>query len=172
MKAAGFVAESVPGAGFEGFERADLDTGRAAVPDAGDSSVDVYRREHVAVASDDMRPVLVGDDPASVAVGEKGAVPHAHQPWRGRVVVVGGIRRIWEIKQLVAIGGPIRDELVAHGLECGTSDRHCLQAELGEVGDRGRAEPGEITAYERPDGIVCRRASAPRRSFIVAVAIE
>ena len=116
VEVAGFVVEGVPRVGVEGFERADLDAGGAPFPHACNSSVDQYCREHVAVSSDDMGSVVVGDDPASVAVGEKRAIPHGHQPWWGQVIGVGEFGCVGEIEQLVALDGAVVDEFRRAGI--------------------------------------------------------
>ena len=115
---------------------------------------------------------VVGDDPAAVAVGEQRVVPHRHQPRRGRNVGVGEWGSIDDVEQFVAVDRGVGDEPIPQRIERGSGHRHRLQAELGEVGNRSRAERKQVAAHERSERLVHRRASCRRRPLEHRVAAE
>src|SRR3954451_11449721 len=124
-------------------ERRDL-LGGLCLPRPGHEAVDQERRLDAEVAAwVEERPVLVGDDPAAVVVGQQQAVEVGQEPdGRGRAGV--GPRGVREIEQLAPAVVGERRELVAHPLE------HRL--EVPDAGTTSARRPPSPARTPRGDG--------------------
>ena len=108
------------------------------LPRAGDRAVDEERRRGVRVAHvEDLRPVLLGQDPRAAGVDEQRRVPRRQEADRDGLLGIGQ-RRARDVEQLVA------------GLGAKAAQAHGARGPA-----RGRAAPGRCTRR-------CRRARPGR----------